>query len=107
MQSVPITTDVVFESLSGRGIQLYVIKFVNDLRQVAGFLRILWCFHHDITEILLKVALKHHKHVTHKPIVDSLKELTDPSYTVQVCFIVISTSNIFICLLMGKESLDI
>ena len=63
--------------------------------------------HHDITEILLKVALKHHKHVTHKPIVDSLKELTDPSYTVQVCFIVISTSNIFICLLMGKESLDI
>ena len=33
-------------------IQHYVIKFVSDLRQVGGFLRIL-----DITEILLKVVL--------------------------------------------------
>jgi len=29
-----------------------VIKFVSDLRQVSGFLRV----HHDITEILLKVV---------------------------------------------------
>jgi hypothetical protein len=44
-------------------IQHYVIKFVSDLRQVDGFL---WVFQlplpiklnrHDITEILLKVAL--------------------------------------------------
>jgi hypothetical protein len=28
--------------------------FVNDVRQVCGFLQVL---HHDITEILLKVAL--------------------------------------------------
>jgi hypothetical protein len=28
-----------FESLSGRGVQHYVIKFVSDLRQVGGFLR--------------------------------------------------------------------
>jgi hypothetical protein len=28
-----------FESRSGRGVQHYVIKFVNDLRQVSGFLR--------------------------------------------------------------------
>jgi hypothetical protein len=39
MQSVPITTE--FESRSGRGVQHYVIKFVGDLRQVGGFLRVL------------------------------------------------------------------
>ena len=31
-----------FESRPGRGVQHYVIKFVNDLRQVGGFLRVLW-----------------------------------------------------------------
>jgi hypothetical protein len=35
--------------------QNYVIKFVSNLWQVVGFLRVLRC--HDITEILLKVAL--------------------------------------------------
>ena len=30
-----------FESQSGRGLQQYVIKFVSDLRQVSGFLRVL------------------------------------------------------------------
>ena len=48
-----------FESRSWRGVQHYVIKFVSDLRQVGSFLRDLhqqnW--RHDITEILLKVAL--------------------------------------------------
>jgi hypothetical protein len=43
-----------FESRSGRGVQYHVIKFVGDLRQVGGFLRVL---RHDIAEILLKVAL--------------------------------------------------
>jgi len=54
-----------FESRSGRAVQHYVLKFVSDLRQVGGFLRVLRfpppikltamiC----ITEILLKVALK-------------------------------------------------
>jgi hypothetical protein len=28
------------ESRSGRGVQHYVIKFVSDLRQVSGFLRV-------------------------------------------------------------------
>ena len=37
--------------------QQYVIKFVSDLRQVGGFLRVLPSFPHDITEILLNVAL--------------------------------------------------
>jgi hypothetical protein len=42
-------------------IQHYVIKYVSDLRQVGGFLRVLWfptnkTDRHDITEILLKVA---------------------------------------------------
>ena len=30
-----------FESLSGRGVQHYVIKFVSDLRHVGGFFRVL------------------------------------------------------------------
>jgi hypothetical protein len=30
-----------FESRSGRGVQHYVIKFVSDLRQIGGFLRVL------------------------------------------------------------------
>ena len=44
-------------------IQHYVIKFVGDLRQVGGFFRVLLISstnktdRHDITEILLKVAL--------------------------------------------------
>jgi len=29
-----------FQSRSGRGVQHYVIKFVSDLRQVGGFLRV-------------------------------------------------------------------
>jgi hypothetical protein len=47
--------------------QHYVINFVSDLRQVRGFLQVLRfpsinkTDRHDITEILLKVALKHHK----------------------------------------------
>ena len=47
---------------AGRGVQHYVIKFVSDLRQVDGFLWVLRfppskTDRHDITEILLKVAL--------------------------------------------------
>jgi hypothetical protein len=52
------------ESRSGRGVQHYVIKFVSDLRQVGGFLRVLRfpppiskTDSHDRIEILLKVAL--------------------------------------------------
>ena len=41
MQSVPIITNVV-SSNPTQAIQHYVIKFVNDLRQVGGFLRVLW-----------------------------------------------------------------
>ena len=58
-----------FESLSAQCVQHYVIKFVSDLRQVGGFLRVLR-FHfinktdsHYITEILLKVALNTVKNV--------------------------------------------
>ena len=66
IQSVPITTNVV-SSTPAHGemysIQHYVIKFVSDLRQVHGFLRVFWfppkikSIHHNITEVLLKVAL--------------------------------------------------
>ena len=66
VQSVPITTKVVsLNFIHGEVylIQLYVIKFFNDLLQVCGVLRVLqlpppiihYC--HDITEILLKEAL--------------------------------------------------
>ena len=50
-----------FEPRSGEvySIQHYVIKFVSDLRQVGGFLL------HDITEILLEVALNTHKPTIH------------------------------------------
>jgi hypothetical protein len=44
MQSVSITTKVVSLNLTNgdvNSIQYYVIKFVSDLRQVAGFLRVL------------------------------------------------------------------
>jgi hypothetical protein len=45
VQSVPITTKgVSSNSVHGEvySIQYYVIKFVSDLRQVGGFLRVLW-----------------------------------------------------------------
>ena len=38
-------------------IQHYVIKFVSDLRQVSGFLRVTLRFRHKLTGILLKVVL--------------------------------------------------
>ena len=44
VQSVPITTKVVssnFAHCDMYSIQYYVIKFVSDLRQVGGFLRVL------------------------------------------------------------------
>ena len=52
-----------FESQSGRGVQHYVIKFISDLLQVGGFSpnspvsSTNKTDHHDLTEILLKVAL--------------------------------------------------
>ena len=53
-----------FESQLRRGVQHYVINFVSDLLQVSSFLRVLRfpppikkTDRHDITEILLKVAL--------------------------------------------------
>jgi hypothetical protein len=65
MNSVPITTKVVSLNPAHSevySIQHYVIKFVSDFRQVSGFLRVLRFpppikLSHDITEILLKVAL--------------------------------------------------
>jgi hypothetical protein len=41
MQSVPITTDVVSSNLDQGEVYNIVIKFVIDLRQVCGFLRVL------------------------------------------------------------------
>ena len=66
VQSVPIITKVVsLNPAHGKvySIQHCVIKFVNDLRQVDGFLRVLRfpppmkLTAMDITEIFLKVAL--------------------------------------------------
>ena len=41
MQSVPITFDVRLPLPQGEGVQHFVIKFINDLREVGGFLRVL------------------------------------------------------------------
>ena len=66
MQSVPITTNVVsLNPVRGEvySVQHNVIKFVDDLRQVAGSLRVTSVSTtnktdlHEITEILLKVVL--------------------------------------------------
>jgi hypothetical protein len=46
VQSVPITTKVVSSNPAHAevySIQLYAMKFVTDVRQVGGFLRVLWC----------------------------------------------------------------
>jgi hypothetical protein len=59
MQLVLITTNVA-SSNSAQAIQHYVIKFVCDLRQVGVFFPVSSTNkidRHDITEILLKVAL--------------------------------------------------
>jgi hypothetical protein len=44
MQSVPITTNIVSlnPTQAVYSIQHYVIKFVSNMRQVCGFLRVLW-----------------------------------------------------------------
>ena len=66
MQSVPIAAKAVsLNPVRGEvySIQHYVIKFVSDLQHVGGFLQIfrfpppIKLIGHDITEILLKVAL--------------------------------------------------
>jgi hypothetical protein len=60
VSSVPIITNVVSSNpVHGEvySIQYYVIKFVSDLRQVGGFLHKYNTDRHDITEILLEVAL--------------------------------------------------
>ena len=65
VQSVPITTKVVSSNpVHGEvySIQHYMIKFVSDLRRVVGILQVLQFLPpikltHNITEILLKVAL--------------------------------------------------
>ena len=41
MQSVHVYHYCVLEYRSGQGVQHYVIKFVSDLRQVGGFIRVL------------------------------------------------------------------
>jgi hypothetical protein len=59
VQSVIITINIVSLNLAHGevySIQHYMIKFVSDLQQVSGFL-IDKTDRHDITEILLKVAL--------------------------------------------------
>ena len=66
METVTITTNIG-SSKPVRGevytIQYYVMKFVGDLRQIGGFLQgtpvslINKSDHHEITEILSKVAL--------------------------------------------------
>ena len=68
MQSMPITTDAVSSNLDQGERTKLCDKVFSDLRQVGGFLRVLRfppidkTDSHDITEILLKVALNTIKH---------------------------------------------
>ena len=60
--SNPVHGDVYSNPVHGDvySIQHYAMKFVSDLRQVGGFLwfsSTIYTYHHDITEILLKVEL--------------------------------------------------
>ena len=60
MQSVPITSNVVSLNPAQARCALYTTlcdKFVNDLLQVVVFSGYSGFLHHDIAEILLKVAL--------------------------------------------------
>ena len=63
-------------------IRHYVIKFVSDLQQVSGFLRVLGfpppikLTRHNITEILLKVALNTIKPTNQSKIFSEIKSTT-------------------------------
>ena len=66
IQTVPIATNVVsLNSAHGKvySMQNYVINFASDIRQVGGVLQVLLfptlieTDHHDMAELLLKVAL--------------------------------------------------
>ena len=97
MQSVPITTNFV-SSNPTQPIQHYVIKFVSDLRQVDGFLRVLRFpppikLTTTITEILLKVALN----TINQPILKSFCFYIKPFFSSKlsgVMFIVLDTSGV-------------
>ena len=71
-----------FESQPGWGVQHYVIKFVSDLHQVGGFLRVLGfpppikLTRHNITEILLKVTLNTIKPTNQSKIFSEIKSTT-------------------------------
>ena len=61
-------------------IQYYVIKFVSDLRQVGGFLPVSSTKktdHHDIAEILLKLALNTNQSINQS--LDIVSVLSDMS----------------------------
>ena len=83
-----------FESQSGWGVQHNVIKFVNDLQQVGGFLQVLW-FPPPIkltaTEIFLKVVLNTIKQ-TSKCMV-TRNSFFDIMYKVYICLSSIATSH--------------
>ena len=73
-----------FESRSGRGVQHYVIKFVSDLRQVSGFLRVLWFpppikLTAMIYLYIVESAVKHHKTKPNFEIVYYIDVLQNPN----------------------------
>jgi hypothetical protein len=70
MKPAHITTKVVSSNPAHGEVYLkqhYVIKFVSGLRQVGGFLRVLWfpppinlTAMHDITETIVESGVNHH-----------------------------------------------
>jgi hypothetical protein len=68
VQLVPITTKVVsLNPIHGEVYLIhYVIKFVSDLRQVGGFLRVNFGFLHQYNWNIVESSVKHHKPKTLK-----------------------------------------
>jgi hypothetical protein len=97
MQLVPITTDVVSSNLDqGEVYKNYVIKLVSDLRQVRGFSPGLpvsstnKADRHDVTEILLKVALNT-KQFTFSKITVKYNENQFPTYRFGIFIFIFSS----------------
>jgi hypothetical protein len=91
IQSVPITIKVISSNpVHGEvySIQHYVIKFVNDLQQVGGFLRVLHnkTDHHDISYFNTCTSLK--------PLVNQLQQRINDQHMQQQNIIISESSKL-------------
>jgi len=92
-QSVPMTSNVVSSNPANGevySIENYMIKFVSDLRQVGGFLRVTPVSmanktdRHDITKKIVESGAKHHN-----PNIDDLELLVTVNAFSLLCFVLL------------------